>query len=93
MDKLIRELREENDKLKKFLEGGGAPAVQDVGGGGAALSAEGVCGRKGGRAEGGGVLPMPQTRFDVRIKIFASKPSSGGAVKHFWNGITADVIL
>lgn len=43
MDKLIRELREENDKLKKFLEGGGAPAVQDVGGGGAALSAEGVC--------------------------------------------------
>lgn len=49
--------------------------------------------RKEGRAEGGGVLPMPQTRFDVRIKIFASKPSSGGAVKHFWNGITADVIL
>ena len=53
MDKLIRELREENEKLKKFLEGGGAPAVQDVGGGGTALSAEGVClisyhGREGG---------------------------------------------
>ena len=43
MDKLIRELREENEKLKKFLEGGGTPAVQDVGGGGTALSAEGMC--------------------------------------------------
>lgn len=39
MDKLIRELREENEKLKKFLDGGGVP---EVGGGGAALTAEGV---------------------------------------------------
>ena len=43
MDKLIRELREENDKLKKFLEGGGVP-MQDVGGsGGGSLTAEGMC--------------------------------------------------
>lgn len=41
MDKLIRELRQENEKLKKFLEGGGVP-MQDVGGsGGGSLSAEG----------------------------------------------------
>ena len=39
MDKLIRELREENEKLKKFLEGGGVP--QDVGSGGASLSSDG----------------------------------------------------
>ncbi|XP_046842712.1 kinesin-like protein KIF28P [Xenia sp. Carnegie-2017] len=39
MDKLIRELREENEKLKKFLDGGGA-TIQDVSGRGAAMSAE-----------------------------------------------------
>ena len=42
MDKLIRELREENEKLKKFLDGGGA-TIQDVGGRGTAMSAEGRC--------------------------------------------------
>ena len=37
MDKLIRELKEENEKLKKSLQGGGVPEV-----GGGALSAEGA---------------------------------------------------
>lgn len=40
MDKLIRELKEENDKLKKILEGGQMPA--DLGSGGAAMSEEGT---------------------------------------------------
>lgn len=31
MDKLIRELREENEKLKKMFESGGGPTM-DVGG-------------------------------------------------------------
>lgn len=35
MDKLIRELREENEKLKKMFEGGGLP---DLGAGAAVMS-------------------------------------------------------
>ena len=38
MDKLIRELKEENEKLKKVLEGGQMPPDS---GGGAAMTEEG----------------------------------------------------
>ena len=56
MDKLIRELREENEKLKKFLDGGGVPA-QDVGGGGKTLSSEGEYICRGGENSDGTMGP------------------------------------
>ena len=40
LDKMIRELKEENEKLKKFLEGGQLPT--DSGSGGAAMTEEGM---------------------------------------------------
>lgn len=78
MDKLIRELREENEKLKKFLEGGGTPAVQDVGGGGAALSAEGGCFNSYQmREENGTVL---ETLFGVETNLICKETNPAGAL-------------